>query len=85
MTQTPDTKPGAYYVSMTDGDRTALLAGPFMNDHAGALAMVEQARNKAYEADPRTHWYSFGTCRLPADDSIPAKPGKLNAELGLPS
>lgn len=72
----PDTKPGAYYVSAVDGGRYALLLGPFANDHAAALAMVEPVRAKACELNPRAHWYAFGTCRLPPE--VEAKPGRLN-------
>lgn len=83
-TQTPDLKPGDYYVSVIDGQRTGLLLGPFLNDHAAAIAMVEAARTKACETDPRAHWYAFGTCRK---DTPPAtepgnRPGVLNAALG---
>ena len=85
--QQPDTKPGAYYVSMFDqsgnngSGRVAYLAGPFMNDHARALALVDQAREMAYGVDPRSHWYSFGTCRM--DTAGPV--GKLNSLLGVQS
>ncbi|HEY6020838.1 MAG TPA: hypothetical protein VIY48_13350 [Candidatus Paceibacterota bacterium] len=82
--QQPDTKPGEYYVSVIDGKRTALLLGPFTNDHAAALAMVDRVRAKAEEIDPRAVWYSFGTVRLPSDDSVPIRAGKLNAQFGLP-
>lgn len=43
--QTPDTKPGAYYVSAVDAGRTVLLFGPYLNNHAGALAAVDRVRN----------------------------------------
>lgn len=63
--QQPDTKPGFYYVSVVrDRGDYRLLRGPFENDHAGALAAVREATNKAIELDPKAHWYSFGTCRL---------------------
>src|SRR3546814_7308723 len=51
MTQTPDTKPGNYYVSIVRGKDHRLLAGPFVNNHAGALAMVDAARDLAHEID----------------------------------
>jgi hypothetical protein len=68
--QLPDTKPGFYYVSVyrcnnnagIDG-QTRLLRGPFVNDHAGALAAVNSARGLAQQLDPRTIWDAFGTVR----------------------
>ena len=82
--QIADTRPGEYYVSVVDGGRSALVLGPFTNDHAGAIAMVEQARIKAEGLDPRAVWYSFGTCRLPGNDSVPIRAGSLNKYFGLP-
>src|SRR3546814_14060405 len=58
MTQTPDTKPGNYYVSIVRGKDHRLLAGPFVNNHAGALAMVDAARDLAPEIDPRTCFHA---------------------------
>lgn len=82
--QTPDPRPGAYYVSVIDGPRRALLAGPWPT-HAEALAMVETVRTKACELDGRGHWYAFGTARLPNDDSVPIRAGSLNKHFGLPT
>lgn len=82
--QTPDPRPGAYYVSAIDGPRSALLAGPWPT-HAEALAMVDRVRALANELDPRSHWYAFGTARLPDDDSVPIRAGSLNGRLGLPA
>lgn len=79
-TQSPDTQPGNYYVSLIRDKKTALLAGPFVNNHAAALAMVQQAKDAAYEADPMTWWDAIGTARMPLDYTVP---GKLNAMLGL--
>jgi hypothetical protein len=76
MSQQPDSKPGNYYVSVADAGRIGLLLGPFQNDHAGALAMVDQARVKAEQLDPRAAFYSFGTVRVDLD--VPAKAGVLN-------
>ncbi|MDE2103794.1 MAG: hypothetical protein KGL39_41535 [Patescibacteria group bacterium] len=83
MTQEPDTKPGNYYVSVrrNDGD-TRCLAGPFKDDHAAALAMVDRASRLAQELDPRGVWYSYGTIRT---DYSYAEPGILNRQLGLPT
>jgi len=44
--QTPDTKLGFYYVSAIDGDKFALMLGPF-ETHEQALAKVEECRNLA--------------------------------------
>jgi len=78
--QTPDPRPGNYYVSVVDGQRSALLAGPWPT-HAAALGAVDVVRNLACELDPRAHWYAFGTARLPDDDSVPIRAGSLNREL----
>lgn len=85
MSQQPDTKPGMYYVSVMDGARTGRLLGPFENDHAGALAMVDKVRDKAQELDPRAAFYAFGTIRLSGDDSVPIRAGLLNKYFGLPA
>ncbi len=81
MTQVPDANPGNYYVSMRRNGGYRLLAGPFRNDHAGALAMVDRARVLACDLDPWSDFDAFGTVRLP-DDNVP---GILNDLLGLPS
>jgi hypothetical protein len=74
-TQAPDTRPGFYYVSVVRGSNDyRLLRGPFVNDHAGALAAVTPARYRAYDLDPRAYWYSYGTCRMDQD----AGPGILD-------
>lgn len=76
MAQTPDTKPGNYYVSVRrdDGDFRCLL-GPYRDDHKAALAMVDEARKVAEELDPKAFWYSYGTLRTEYSYS---KPGILN-------
>ena len=81
--QTPDTKPGAYFVTCIDGARVGRLAGPFINDHAAALALVDRARAEAERIDPRAAWYAFGTCRVDLDHPQATRPGVLNAALGL--
>lgn len=63
--QTPDKRPGAYYVSVVDGGKFLLLAGPF-ETHEAALARVEQATEIARNLDPNCAFYAFGTCRLEA-------------------
>lgn len=75
--QAPDNKPGNCYVSVVRGDGDwRPLVGPFRNDHAAALAMVDKARAKAEELDPRAAWYSFGTVRVDLVAYAPA--GMLN-------
>jgi hypothetical protein len=76
--QTPDTRPGAYFVTMEYDGRFYRLLGPFDNDHAAALAKVDAVRTKANELDPRAAFAGFGTCRLPNDDSVPIRYGSLN-------
>lgn len=80
MSQEPDPRPGNYYVSVMDGDRRALLLGPFPT-HQQALDMVEPVRAKGLELDPRALWYEFGTARL-QDDGI-AIGGNLNSHFGM--
>lgn len=81
MTQAPDTKPGNYYVTVRreDGDFRC-LAGPYRDDHAAALAMVDRANKLACEIDARAHWYSYGTVRT---DYSYDRPGILNERLGI--
>lgn len=64
MNQTPDIKPGNFYVDVVREDgEYRLLAGPFVNDHASALEALPAVKALALELDPRAAWYSFGTCR----------------------
>jgi len=79
--QTPDTKPGGYYVTMVRDGRVAYLVGPFINDHAAALRAVEPARIAAAKIDPFADFDLFGTARL---DFEHCRPGALNAAFGLP-
>ena len=83
MKQIADTKQGAYYVTVIDGGRVGRLLGPFYDDHAAALAMLDKVREKATEIDPRAHFYAFGTCRIPSDDSVPIRCGVLNKYFGM--
>lgn len=82
--QAPDPRPGNYYVSVIDGPRRALLAGPWPT-HAAALAMVDTVRELAVQIDPKAHFYAFGTARLPDDDTVPIRAGSLSSRLGLPT
>lgn len=67
------TKGPGYYVSVIDGTRKALVAGPF-ETHAEALAQVEPEREKWYKLDARSHWYAWGTARV-RDDKVAAQLG----------
>ena len=58
-----DERPGAYYVSVRDGERSALLAGPFAT-HPEALAAVRATRVVAQAKDVKSAFYAFGTARL---------------------
>jgi hypothetical protein len=53
---------GGYYVSVVNGLFYGLLLGPY-DTHAEALANVDRGRSLADAADPRSHWYAFGTAR----------------------
>jgi hypothetical protein len=75
--QQPDLRPGNYYVSVIDGERRALLAGPWPT-HQRALDHVPRVRAKAYEIDARSHWYAFGTARTEPED---VRCGSLNSAL----
>lgn len=68
--QAPDPRPGYYYVSVLDGPRSARLRGPFVDDHAGALAAVDDARRALDRIDPRSAFYAFGTCRSEVDAGL---------------
>lgn len=77
--QAPDNKPGNYYVSVRrDNGDSRFLLGPYVNDHAGALAMVEEARKMAQDMDPRAAWYAFGTARQDIEPGKPVELGILN-------
>lgn len=82
MEQKPDTKTGNYYVTVIRGGRIAKLLGPFRDDHAAALMMVDAARREAERRDPRMAFDAFGTTRYPAEIDAP---GALNAVFGLPT
>lgn len=76
----PDTKPGAYYVSVMRGADYRLLAGPWIDNHAAALAAVDAVRDVAQDLDPRAAWYAFGTCRLPVEAGEMPPAGILNEQ-----
>jgi hypothetical protein len=74
VTQQPDTQPGNYYVSVRrdDGDFRCLV-GPFRDDHAAALALVDKARTVAETLDPKA-WLGTATGRC-APPTITTNPG----------
>ncbi len=55
---------GKFYVTVMDHDRKGFLLGPYA-DHATALANVSRGTTLANNADPRSHWYAFGTASTP--------------------
>lgn len=62
-----DDRPGRYYVTVRDGQRHGFLLGPY-DSHLEALENTDRGKALAEKADPRAHWYAFGTARL-ADDT----------------
>lgn len=76
---TADPQPGYYYVSVRDGTKHAALLGPFPQ-HQQALDWVTACKEYANNLDPWSHFYGFGTRRLPLETAIDKLPtGKLNA------
>lgn len=71
----------AYYVSIIDGRRYNLLAGPF-HTHQEALALVHRVRDEAYEVNAREAAFAaFGTCSL--QDAAAVRIGLLNDRLKI--
>ncbi len=64
---------GSYYVSVIDGARKGLLAGPYAT-HKEALGMVDTVRRIAATVNSDAHWYAYGTARA---ENI-TRPGLLN-------
>jgi hypothetical protein len=62
-------------VSARSGDKHWLLLGPFVDDHAAALRMVEPVRALANQHEPRSAFYAFGTCRYQPGET---QPGSAN-------
>lgn len=52
-----------YYVSCVDGNKLALLAGPF-REHKDALSMVDKVKEKGQELDKKAIFYGFGTVKM---------------------
>lgn len=64
--ETPDPRPGFYYVSAIDGPRSARVRGPFTT-HVEALEAVEDSRRALVTIMPEAHFYAIGTCRCERD------------------
>lgn len=60
----------AFYVSMIDGTRMGRAAGPYLT-HQEALDDVKRVRDAAYDIDPRSWFFSWGTCSMPEHDGYP--------------
>lgn len=60
---TVDSRPGDYYVSVVDGDRYALVSGPYPT-HTAACDHVEAARAIGDQLDPRSVFCGWGTCSM---------------------
>jgi hypothetical protein len=56
-----------YFVSMINGTRNGYLLGPY-NTYQEASANVDRGRGMAIANDSFAHFYSYGTCSIPADD-----------------
>lgn len=54
-----------FYVSVIDGSRKGLLAGPFA-DHGEALALLEAVQTWVVHRKPEAHFFGFGTARVEA-------------------
>ncbi len=67
-----------FYVSVVDGPKFALLAGPFQT-HQEALDMVDKARTEGEKHDPWACFYSFGTVKMKNGYTE----GSLNKYLGM--
>lgn len=81
----PNPEPGYYYVTVVDGPRFAFLLGPYVNDHARALAAVDAAKKWCHDRREEAWFWSFGTCRLKDEhtDEANLPMGKLNDQLEL--
>jgi len=67
-----------FYVSVVDGSKVGLLAGP-LPTHEQALDLVDEARELAQEADPFACFYAYGTLSL----ATGKRQGVFNKALGL--
>lgn len=71
-----DPRPGRYYVSVIDGPRWGLLAGPYPQ-HQQALDLICLVKRLAQDVDPWGAFYAYGTCRV-RDGQPDLGPGRLN-------
>lgn len=76
---TPHTAQERFYVSVVNGSRVGLVAGPFAT-HEEALLMVGPSRALVEKIDPWAHFYAFGTVSKAAPF---ATPGTRNEALGV--
>ena len=61
----------AYFVSVMDGSKRGILAGPY-DTHAAALARVDAVRHTVEILDPiRSPFWAFGTCGV--ERTIPVR------------
>lgn len=54
-----------FYCTMIRGQRVAWLMGPY-DTKEEAEGHVQEAREGAYKADPRSHWDAFGVTGVTA-------------------
>ncbi len=52
-----------FYVSIIDGDKFNVVAGPYKT-HKKALEMVAPAKNAGREHDARSFFYAWGTAKM---------------------
>jgi hypothetical protein len=62
---------GSYYVTVVDGRKVGLLAGPY-STQGQASRMVDAARKIAQERNRDAVWYAYGVSRIAS-----IKPGVL--------
>lgn len=67
-----------YYVSIVDGQKFNVVAGPFRT-HQQAIDTVEPAKEVGRKVDPKSHFYAWGTVKLKTGH----KEGCLNAHLNI--
>ena len=67
-----------YYVSIIDGKKFNVVAGPFQ-EHQAALGMVDAARMIGSKVDPKSWFYGWGTVKMKDGH----RDGMLNSHLGI--
>ena len=67
-----------FYVSIVDGRRFNVVAGPFQT-HQEALDTVDKAIEAGYKVDPKSWFYSWGTVKMKNG----YQEGILNKQLGI--